>query len=64
MIGKIIAISELNVKILLNSSIEVKIGDILFSSENNAFFEIAEIESNIAIGIPFYRVTGLKEELY
>jgi len=60
MIGKIIAISELNVKILLNSSKEVKIGDILFSSENNAFFEIAEIEGNIAIGIPFYRVTGLK----
>lgn len=61
-VGKIIGISELNVKILLYSQ-EIKIRDILSCEfeEQLYKFEVVEINSNIALAIPFKRVAGLKK---
>lgn len=61
-VGKIIGISELNVKILLYNQ-EIKIRDVLSCEFEGKFykFEVVEIESNIAHAIPFKRVAGLKK---
>ena len=63
-VGTIIGISDLNVKILLNTD-DVKINDILYyRDEANRLirrFEIVEIDSNIAFAIPFESVYGLKK---
>ena len=61
-VGRIIGISELNVKVLLYSN-NVKIRDILKCELANDIrkFEVVEIENNIAKTIPFERVIGLKK---
>ena len=62
-IGKIISVSDLNVKVLLNEN-SVKIKDILYyENENNEKrrFEVVEIESNIAMAVPFESVQGVKK---
>ena len=61
-VGKIIGISELNVKVILFES-KVKIGDILICNQNETKyrFEVVEVESNIATAISFERVVGLKK---
>lgn len=61
-VGKIIALSELNIKILLTTNNQIKIGDILFSNMDGSYnsFEVVEIKENIAIAIPFKRIIGLK----
>ena len=61
-VGKIIGVSDLNVKVLLLSD-ELKINDILCYKEDNLVkkFEIVEIEDNIALTIPFDSVHGLKK---
>ncbi len=63
-IGKIIEISELNVKVLLYTQ-EVEIRDILRCEfEGQTYrFEVVEIDSNIAISVPFKSVNGLKKGL-
>ena len=63
-IGKIISISELNVKILLYDN-NISIKDIVSCKldEKEYKFEITEIEQEIATAIPFERVTGLKKGL-
>ena len=62
-VGRIIAISELNVKVLLSKEKEVKLKDILVykGSEKPRKFEVVQINSNIAYCIPFERVNGLKK---
>ena len=63
-IGKIIEISELNVKVLLYTQ-EVEIRDILRCEfEGQTYrFEVVEIDSNIAVSVPFKSVNGLKKGL-
>lgn len=66
-IGRILEISELNVKILLYNQ-EIKLKDVVVCKQDNKKFEfeIVEIEKNIAHAVPFKRVIGLKKglELY
>lgn len=61
-VGKIIGISELNIKVLLYNT-EVKLRDILSCEfeENIYKFEVVEVNSNIATAVPFKRVAGLKK---
>lgn len=61
-IGKIIGISELNVKVLLfDKAVELK--DILVGKidEKEYRFEVEQIDSNVAYTIPFESVRGLKK---
>ena len=60
-IGRIIGISELNVKVLLfDTNLQLK--DILVCKQDKTYkFEIAQIEGNIAYTIPFERVNGLRK---
>ena len=62
-VGKIIGVSDLNVKVLLDSD-AIKINDILcYVDEQKKMhrFEIVEIDSNIALAIPFESVNGVKK---
>ena len=62
-VGKIIGVSDLNVKILLGAD-NIKINDILYyedEKKNIHRFEIVEIDSNIALAIPFDSVNGVKK---
>lgn len=62
-IGKIIGVSDLNIKVLLNSN-DVEIKDILYyqdEEEKLHRFEVAEIDANIAMAIPFESVNGVKK---
>ncbi|MFR2570359.1 MAG: hypothetical protein ACLS90_01370 [Clostridia bacterium] len=62
-VGKIISISDLNIKILLNSS-DVEIKDILYyedEEKNTHRFEIVEMDYNMALAIPFESVNGVKK---
>ena len=62
-IGKIIGVSDLNIKVLLNNN-DVKIKDILYyeDEENKTHrFEIVEINSDMATCIPFESVHGVKK---
>ncbi len=63
-VGKIIGVSDLNVKVILLEN-NVKIGDILECKVNDKprRFEIVEIDSNVATTIPFESVIGLKKGL-
>lgn len=64
-IGKIISISDLNVKILLNEDVKVSIKDILKVTVNDTLykFEVVSILENVAFAIPFDSVIGLKRGL-
>ena len=63
MIGIILAISDLNVKVLLQHPEDVAIGDILVANYNNTVnkFEVVEINGSIAKTIPFESVQYLKK---
>ena len=63
MIGKIISISELNVKIYLYKENEIEIKDILEASVDNRKirFEVISIDENMVNAIPFESVIGLKK---
>ena len=62
-VGRIIAISELNVSILIGDGQKVKYHDVLSAIVNDqkVRFEVAEINDNIVSAIPFESVTGLKK---
>ena len=61
-IGKIISISELNVKIFLEEDIKVEIKEILEATCNDNIykFEVVSIDENVVTTIPFDGVIGLK----
>ena len=61
-VGKIIEVSELSVKVLLYDQ-NIKIKDVLQCDVDGQTykFEIIEINSNIALAIPYSRVIGLKK---
>lgn len=62
-IGKIISVSDLNIKVLLNSN-DVEIKDILYyedETKDTHRFEIVEMDSNVALAIPFESVHGVKK---
>lgn len=61
-VGIIVAISDLNVKVLLENN-DVKIKDILYTNFNGKerSFEVVEINDMIATTIPFESVNGLKK---
>ena len=62
-VGKIIGVSDLNIKVLLNTD-TIKIKDILcYKDEKDVMhrFEVVEIDSNIALAIPFESVNGIKK---
>jgi len=61
-VGKIISISEINVKILCENLSGIKIGDILGVDDENQF-EVVEIKDNIITSIPLKKVIGLKKGL-
>ena len=65
MIGRIVAISDINVRIFADFPQEIKIGDILYSVvDNHTYrFEVVEIKNNTIITIPFSSVIGLKRGL-
>lgn len=65
MIGRIIAVSDLSVKILLNDVSLVSIKDILYTEYRNTIykFEVVEINENIAETIAFDSVIFLKKGL-
>ena len=64
-IGKIISISELNIKILLDDDVKLKLKDILQTEfQNNIYrFEVVSIADDIVTAIPFDSVIGLKKGL-
>ncbi len=61
-VGKIVAISDLNVKVLINNN-DIKINDVLYTNLNGEerSFEVVEINDMIATTIPFESVIGLKK---
>ncbi len=62
-VGKIISISDLNIKILLNSD-GVEIKDILYYEDDNKNihrFEVVEMNADMALAIPFESVNGVKK---
>lgn len=61
--GTIIAVSDLNVKVLLNNPNEIVIGDILAINYRNRIqkFEVIEVNGNIAKTVPFENVNYLKK---
>ena len=62
-IGKIISVSDLNIKVLLRSH-DVEIKDILYYEDEKKLthrFEIVEMDSNVALAIPFESVYGVKK---
>ncbi len=63
MIGSIIAVSDLNVKILLEDANSIVIGDLIEADyrDNKYLFEVVEINENIAKAIPFDNVMYLKK---
>lgn len=63
MIGKIISISDINVKVYIEKQNDLSVGDILYAMVDNKKlkFEVVEIENFIATTIPFYSVIGLKK---
>jgi len=60
--GVIVAISDLNVKVLLEND-DIKINDVLYTNFNGKkrSFEVVEINDLIATTIPFESVNGLKK---
>ncbi len=64
-IGKIISISELNVKIFLEDDVRVDIKEVLKTIVDGKEyrFEVVSVEENVATTIPFDSVIGLKRGL-
>lgn len=63
MINKIIAISDINVRVYSEQPEEYKIGDIICTLDNKYKFEIVEINNNSITTIPLQSVVGLKRGL-
>ena len=65
MIGKIVAISDINVSIFADYPQKVKISDILYTEVQSKIyrFEVVEIKNNTITTIPFSSVIGLKRGL-
>lgn len=65
LIGRIISISELNVKMFLEDQAKVSIDEILYCDLNGTRyrFEVVNIDENIISTIPFSGVIGLKKGL-
>jgi len=63
MVGKIIAVSDLSIKILLDDVSKVKVNDILYADYRNFTykFEVVEINGNVAKTIAFDNVMYLKK---
>ena len=64
-IGKIISISELNVKIFLDDNVKIDIRDVLRCEVDGKEyrFEVVAVDENVATTIPFDSVIGLKRGL-
>lgn len=64
-IGKIISISELNIRILLDEDVKVEIKDILKTTVDGKDyrFEVVSIDEEVATTIPFDSVIGLRRGL-
>ena len=64
-IGKIISISELNIKIFLEDDVKVDIKDVLKTTVDGKEyrFEVVSVEENVATTIPFDSVIGLRRGL-
>ena len=60
MINKIIAISDINVRIYSEQPELYKIGDIVCTPDNKYKFEVVEINNNSITSIPLQSVVGLK----
>lgn len=65
LIGKVIAISELNVSVLLNPGEKAKYHDILYvqSRGKKIRLEVAEVDGSVVRAIPFENVVGMKKGL-
>lgn len=65
MVGRIVAISDINVKIFADYPQEIKIGEILYTKVKDKLyqFEVVEIKNNTITTIPFASVIGLKRDL-
>lgn len=63
MVGKMLAISDLSVKVLLDKPNSVAIGDVLIAKFNNQTykFEVVEVDGNIAKTIAFDNVMYLRK---
>jgi F-type H+-transporting ATPase subunit beta len=62
-IGKIIGISDLNIKVLLSDN-KIKIKDVLYYEDEEKTkhrFEVTEINDDIALAVPFESVHGIKK---
>lgn len=62
-VGKIIGVSDLNVKILLSDN-NLKIRDVVFFEDEQKVkhrFEIVEMETNFAVAVPFTSVQGVRK---
>ena len=64
-VGKIISVSELNVKVFVDKDVKVCIKDILeaFSNGENYRFEVVSIDENVVTMLPFDSVLGLRKGL-
>lgn len=62
LVGKVIAVSELNVHILVEEG-KIHFHDILYASVNGArvCFEVAEEDGNVVSAIPLHSIMGLKK---
>ena len=63
MINKIIAISDINVRIYSEQPESYNIGDIVSTVDNKYQFEVVEINNNSITTIPLQSVVGLKRGL-
>ena len=63
MINKIIAISDINVRVYSEQPEEYQIGDIICTLDNKYKFEVVEINNNSITTIPLQSVVGLKRGL-
>jgi len=60
MLNKIIAISDINVRIYYEHPEEIKIGDILETTDHKHKFEVVEINNNSVTTIPLESIVGLR----
>ena len=65
MVGKIISISDINVKIFFENMSDIKLNDILITSDGDKSFkfEVVELSGNVVTAIPLAGVIGLKRGL-
>jgi hypothetical protein len=62
-IGKIIGVSDLNIKVLLSCN-KIKIKDVLYYEDDEKTihrFEVTEIDEDIAYAVPFESAQGVRK---